>query len=986
MTGFGSAFGRLAELPASLLLPLSLLLTWSKGSSGKTPDSPGIADPVFRSLFESAPDAILIVDSVGHIILFNKKAEALFGYSQGELLGKPVEVLVPSHLHQEHAQHRARYSTNPQARPMGTGRDLRGLRKDGTEFPVDIALSKVESNGQALVTAVVRDMTGRVAMERELRQSEDRLRKIFDHSNDAILLLNPEEDRILQVNARACQMLGYSQEELLSLPVSAIHANDMPKLLAFTQKVRQWGHGWIGELICKTKAGHSLTTEISASTFPREDDSGPANLIAMVRDVTERLQAEEERQKLVALVENSSEFVAMASLEGRVQFLNPAGLKLAGLDTLEQARSKTLFDFHPEEEAERIRETVSQGLQTQGNWEGELSLKHFKSGQLIPARVVAFTIRDSQTQRPIALAAVMRDIAEQKHSEQALRQSEERFRAIAELSPSPIIITRISDGLVLYANDQTRSLFGVDLRDAEKYKATDFYCNPDDRQQLLKKLEREGFVRNEELQYKTTDGSQLCVLVSQQPLSYRGEAAVLSVFTDITERKKMEEALQQSEVKFSKVFRSAPIPMSLSRVSDGTLIDVNNAFCLTSGYSCKEAIGHTVYDLGLITAEERSKVVGKLEKDGRVRNIEVVMGGRDGRNRSLIYSAETVEVDGEPCLLASGLDVTERKQAEDALRQSEEKFSKLFQSAPIPMSLTRVSDGTLLDVNDRFVRVSGYPTGELVGQSLENLELMIDPVRRLRIVDVLQKDGLVRDRDLILRTKSGEDRSLLYSAERVEVDGETCVLASALDVTERKQAQEALAQSAGRFRGLIESLPMAARVIQDGRIKFANAADARLFGFEEPGQVIGTEAYAHIAEEDVERLRDYSRRRAEGDSTVPSRYEARLMQRDGTEFPAEVVASVIAWDGETASLAVTQDLTDRKRLHLFESILPVCSICGKVRDDSRPEDDSDRWSSLEHFVKERSDASLSHTFCPICFEEYRRDQGLPAEPDPVPKG
>ena len=124
-----------------------------------------------------------------------------------------------------------------------------------------------------------------------LYKSEERLRKIFDHSNDAIFVVNPDHDKIVQVNSKASDMLGYGREELLSLPMSAIHPDEMPKFKAFASRVSENGSGWTNELTCLTKSGNKLASEISASLI---DVHGKPCMIALVRDISERKRAEEE--------------------------------------------------------------------------------------------------------------------------------------------------------------------------------------------------------------------------------------------------------------------------------------------------------------------------------------------------------------------------------------------------------------------------------------------------------------------------------------------------------------------------------------------------------------------------------------------------------------------------------------------------------------------------------------------------------------------
>ncbi len=159
---------------------------------------------------------------------------------------------------------------------------------------------------------------------------------------------------------------------------------------------------------------------------------------------------------------------------------------------------------------------------------------------------------------------------------------------------------------------------------------------------------------------------------------------------------------------------------------------------------------------------------------------------------------------------------------------------------------------------------------------------------------------------------------------------------------------------------------------------FSNSADASLFGFDRPQEIIGTDAFAYVAEEDMHRLREYMEERAAG-RDVPTRYECRAQKRDGSVFPVEIAVARISYAGRPASLLVVQDLTERKRLKLFEALLPVCCMCGKVRDDTGTRAGRGHWRSLDEYVREHSNADFSHTFCKECYRRYRREQGLPPE-------
>ncbi len=262
---------------------------------------------MFRGLLEAAPDAIVVVDGRGRIVLVNTHTEELFGYPRGELVGASVELLVPEARRPEHGGHRTRYQEEPRRRPMGSGLELSGRRKDGSEFPVQISLSPVETDEGVLVTAAVRDDTLRTRTARELKAVNDEL-EAFTYSVSHDLrapirqidgfarLLDEECGEGLDAKARhyldriqeGARNMGQLVDDLLSLsrigqqalrPVraslDALVADVVEELAADTADRRiTWGVGPLPEVICDpglvTIALRNLISNAVKYTRPRE--------------------------------------------------------------------------------------------------------------------------------------------------------------------------------------------------------------------------------------------------------------------------------------------------------------------------------------------------------------------------------------------------------------------------------------------------------------------------------------------------------------------------------------------------------------------------------------------------------------------------------------------------------------------------------------------------------------------------------------------
>jgi len=284
------------------------------------------AQALFRQLFLASPDAIVVTAPNGRISAVNPAAEQLFGYSETELIGNLVEMLIPERFRGHHPKHRGAYVAAPSARPMGTGLELYGRRKDGTEFPVDIMLSPVESSGERSILTVIRDITDRKQAETALRRSEERFRLLVEGASDyAIFILDPE-GRVATWNSGAERIKGYRAEEILGQHFSKFYPQEsvergkpQHELEVASAEGRYEDEGWRIR-----KDGSRFWANVIITAL-RGRDGQLKGFSKVTRDFTERKGAEESLvlELSKAVLANPDIRQMLAAIDASIQRLIP---------------------------------------------------------------------------------------------------------------------------------------------------------------------------------------------------------------------------------------------------------------------------------------------------------------------------------------------------------------------------------------------------------------------------------------------------------------------------------------------------------------------------------------------------------------------------------------------------------------------------------------------------------------------------------------
>lgn len=253
----------------------------------------------FRLVVESSPNAMLMVDQAGQILLANSEAEKLFGYLQEALIGQSIDILVPQRFRGEHPRHRATFFDQPMARAMGAGRDLYAVRKDETEFPIEIGLSPIQIEDGTFVLTTIVDITQR-------KRIENRIRLVVEAAPNAMVMVD-EQGRIVLVNSQTETMFGYDREELMNQPVEILvprrfRGKHPSHRARFFDKPSTRAMGAGRDLFGVGKDGIEFPIEIGLN--PVETEEGTLVLSAIV-DITERKRAERALRESEANLRNT---------------------------------------------------------------------------------------------------------------------------------------------------------------------------------------------------------------------------------------------------------------------------------------------------------------------------------------------------------------------------------------------------------------------------------------------------------------------------------------------------------------------------------------------------------------------------------------------------------------------------------------------------------------------------------------------------------
>lgn len=543
-------------------------------------------------------------------------------------------------------------------------------------------------------------------------------------------------------------------------------------------------------------------------TFTQDDINflqAIANILATAIDRSER----EARLRLLERAINASSNGIIISdpnqPDSPVIFVNSGAERLYGW-TAQEAVGKNSHSLLQTEFPQALTE-IQARLLHQGSWQGEL-IHRTRDGTKITI-ATRWTLQRDEQGKPSAILQMNDDITERKRQEEQLK-----FQANVLSHVSDVVIAVDNEHRVTYWNEAAARLyhFTADEAIAQKLETLYQHCwlNPEDERVAHESLKTRGVWLGENI-HINRNGESIYVESSLSVLTddLGAPVGLLAVIRDITHTHQAHQRLRESEKRFSKMFYANPLASVMSRVSDGRIAEVNDCFLSLFGYNRQEVIGQTLLELTMFAnPEDRTRLIQAVSESGSIGDFELQIHRKSRERRDVLLSVERIELKSELYLLSLLVDITERKRAEAALIESEERFRRAIVDAPIPIMIHAENDGNgeVIQVNKAWTELTGYTQKDIptladwcqkaYGARKEPVKLWINPLYDL--------NTRVDEGEFEVRISSGETRIWTFSSAPLGKlpDGRRLVISMATDITERKQVEIALRQSIARLENL----------------------------------------------------------------------------------------------------------------------------------------------------------------------------------------
>ncbi|MBD0315091.1 MAG: PAS domain S-box protein [Nitrospiraceae bacterium] len=839
-----------------------------------------------RSIIEGAMDGVVSIDRKGRIIGWNSEAETIFGYAAHEVMGEPLsDTIIPCQHRAAHEAGIERILACPAGLPVKRRLELHALHRDGHEFPVEFTIAMTQVSGEPVLSAFIRDISAQTRAAEALHRTAETLRAVVQSAPVAIVTCNAQGLQT-SWNPAAERIFGWTEEDMLGQPLLAMSQDHEAATAPLWRHIVERRTINSMELRRQRKNGAPVDIHLWAGAL-LDAAGTMTGALAVMADVTEQKRDAEalaQRERQFRTVLHALPIgVWFTDRHGQVLLANPAARELwtgtEGIGIGPDVKNPDRADA-ASPAAEPHRWMLSEVLAGRKAASENIFELTCGDGTRRMVRNSAVPVRsdDGVIQGAVLLNE---DITERVRAEEGRARTQAFLESIIDNIPHMITVTDAHDLRFLMVNraagrlfERTREqLIGSSVFDVlPECEATQLFgCTLNqDRTDALALSEQVVHSRSGERRVLRTKTLPIVTSVNgPQHLLTISEDVTAQTQADTLERQRVAQLIrfQSAQLRFSKLahrdldtdFRliaeATAEALSVARVGIWLYKADRSAIACRHLYTIIDKKHHqpgtvleasnfpqyfTALESALIVAAHDSRIDPRIQEFARHLedchitsrlDVPIRQGGRligvisqehvgPARDWSPEEEAFAISVADHAALcLASA----ERRRMEAALRVSEERFAKAFRSSPHPVIIADLETGVIIEANDTAYLLSGYEPKDVEGRTAVDIGLWASPDDRARYMNELRRHGSVRNFEAVLRMKTGALRQCLLSSEMIDLNGRRCMVTVGTDITERKEAEEALRQSEARFRTMAEAIPQQVwTATPDGNLDYVN--------------------------------------------------------------------------------------------------------------------------------------------------------------------
>ena len=772
-------------------------------------------------------------------------------------------------------------------------------------------LIKRNNEGKALrLIGSMMDITERKKTEELLAANEKRFRKLVENGNDAFAILDAT-GKTIYVSSSVEKLLGYNEEEIYQMDMfSLVHPDNVADVQQTMQKVMANPGVPVSSHISRLRHKDGSWHWFEDTITNLLDDPDIKGIVDNFRDVTERINDQlalaESEDKHRNIVENITDILCTHDLEGRVLSVNRTAKKYLGyqIEEMLQMNIQDILLPYSKERFGTYIETIKkngfvQGLMYVQTRTGENRIWEFRN-----------SLRTEDIKIPYVYGFAQ-DVTERVRAEENLKDKNAQLQTLSDNLPGVMIYQLLGEP------DGTRKFTYVSsgVTQITGNKPEEIIQNPSLLYDAILKEDLPKLFAAEMVSYQNMEVFNVEVRCQ----TYKGDIRWLNIIStprkldsgqivwdgfhlDITERKKAEEVLKESEETFSKIFYLNPSVCAINDLQDDRFADVNEAFVNYFGFSKEEVIGKTSVELGIMDPGIRKNIISKMDEYGIVHNIETAVKTRSGENKDVLLSTSNIYLHKKEYAYTVSNDITERKKAEEAIKESEEKYRTLVEQASDGIFIAD-NTGKFVIVNSSACKLSGYTVAELAQLTIYDL---VHP-ESLKAIPfnfeaMMQPQGARSERKMVC--KNGAILDIEISAKFLS---DKRFIAFIRDISERIKAAQAIKASEEKYRVLVEEASEGIFISNpQGRFITVNASACRIAQYSEE-ELLQMSFYDFFTEDDVrERPLQFEALR-QGKTVISERV---MKRKDGNSNHLEITSKLLT-DGRLLSLV--RDVAERKK-------------------------------------------------------------------------